>query len=282
MAHNRTEPEQPEDSDRNTGPGARGGGSPPSDQDRRAAVAGPEIQLADLSGPASRRVRRFLAESTVKGGASPADVADLYTSPEVVADDRATAYLDRRYVDGNMPSDWRELQDRLADAQRGAPAGSSAAALLDRIDREAPASTPRSIFDDPEDLDEDYDDRMAPLADRHPRLPDLSDDGRQAIGRHIVAEVFSYGMAPIHTMQLRDRLAASGDERSLQYFDLPLELGERPEDWETLRDRALRVRERLEAQGRDPSQAFSEASRAYPDLGVEALLTQLEDLADRR
>src|SRR5690242_16898314 len=74
----------------------------------------PSVALEDLSPAAADRIRLFLAESTIHGGASPADVADLYTSQEVMADDMATAYLDRRFVRGEVPLDWRDLQDRLS------------------------------------------------------------------------------------------------------------------------------------------------------------------------
>src|SRR6266536_3346138 len=69
--------------------------------------------LEDLSPAAADRIRHFLAESTVRGGASPGDVANLYTSSEIMADDQATSYLDRRFVHGDVPRDWRDLQDQL-------------------------------------------------------------------------------------------------------------------------------------------------------------------------
>jgi hypothetical protein len=235
--------------------------------------------LADLSDAAANRVRRFLAESVINGGASPADVADLYTAPEIVADERATSYLDRRYVQGQVPSDWRDLQDDLTTAHFGSPPGSSAGQLLARVEESRGVTRPpRSIFDDP-DLDDDVDDRAPRLADRDPTLADLDDDGRQVIERHVVAEVMAYGVPPARTMELRAWLHAAGDERSLQYLDLPYDRGERPADWDELRDRALRLRAVLEARGQDPTEVFTQAQAANPHLDAPDLLTLLEEQA---
>jgi hypothetical protein len=239
-----------------------------------------EIGMGDLSGPATHRIRRFVADSTAKGGASPADVADLYTTPEIMADSRATAYLDRRYVHGEMPGDWRQLQDDLSEAQRTAPPGASGEALLARTQEGGPpARVERSIFDDPDDLDELdlLDDRGSQILERDPSMDDLYDEGRRAIERHIVAEVMSYGMAPIRTMQLREQLHDAGDERSLQYLDLPFETGERPPDWDELRDRALRLRAHLESRGQDPANVFARTEAAHPELTARELLGLLEE-----
>src|ERR687885_622661 len=74
------------------------GADEPADQGDSAAESNDAAPrgMDDLSSAATERIHRFMAESTVRGGASPADVADLYTSQEIVDDDHATAYLDRR------------------------------------------------------------------------------------------------------------------------------------------------------------------------------------------
>ena len=236
--------------------------------------------LADLSEAAAKRVRRFLAESVINGGASPADVADLYTAPEIVADERATSYLDRRYVRGEVPRDWRELQDDLATAHFGSPPGSSATQLLARVEESRGVARPlRSIFDDP-DLDDDGDDRAARLTDRDPTLADLDDEGRQAIERHVVIEVMAYGVPPAQTMDLRAWLHAAGDERSLQYLDLPFDRGERPADWDALRDRALRLRACIEARHQSPTDVFAQTHAANPHLDAPSVLGLLEEQAE--
>ena len=247
-------------------------------RDWENAAGAEALRLADLSEAASDRIRRFVADSTVKGGASPADVADLYTAAEIVGDARATAYLDGRYVHGELPSDWRELQDDLTAVHRDAPRGTSGEGLLARLDQDRrSAQTPRSIFDDPEDLDEDVDETAARMSDRDPRLADLSQEARRSIERHLVAEVLGYGVAPIRTMELRDTLDAAGDERALQYLDLPFERGERPPDWDELRDRALRLRARLERRGWDSAELFAQVEAAHRGLEARELLAVLEE-----
>jgi len=252
--------------------------------DAEAGSAAPRPSLADLSPAAADRIRRYLAESTFRGGASPSDVADLYTSQEVMDDDDATAYLDRRFVHGEVADDWRDLQDQLSTAHYDGPPASSPDALLARVrNNEYRASSQRSIFDDPEDdelFDEDSLDLR--LEDRDPHLSDLSQGSRSAIERYIVSEVMCYGIAPYRVMQLREDLRVAGDERALQYLALPFELGDRPADWDGLRDRALMARARLESLGIDPADAYHEADGTHPDMAAGELLAWLEDHAGRR
>jgi hypothetical protein len=243
----------------------------------------PSVGLGDLSPAAADRIHLFLAESTVRGGASPGDVADLYTSQEIMADDAATAYLDSRFVRGDVPRDWRELQDRLSLAHYDGPPAASAEALLTRVrGSDERAQSARSIFDDPEDDEFDDEDRSGRVEDRDPNLSDLYEDARQSIERMIVSEVLCYGVAPYKVMQLREDLRASGDERALQYLDLPFELGDRPGDWESLRDRALMTRGRLESLGADPSAAYAQADGQHPDVPAANLLDLIEDQATQR
>jgi len=220
-----------------------------------------------------------MAESTVRGGASPADVADLYTSQEIVDDDYATAYLDRRFVHGEVLADWRSFQDSLSAAYLDAQTGTSAETLLERMRRdEGHRRAQRSIFDDP---DEDelllLEGQTERLDGRDPLLTDLTGEARRAIERHIISEVLCYGVAPYKVMQLREGLRADGDERALQYLDLPFELGDRPTDWDGLRDLALMVRARLEGLGIDPSGAFSQADTMHPTVDASELLSLLDE-----
>ena len=252
--------------------------------DSEPAPEAPRVGLADLSPAAADRIRRFLAESTIRGGASPGDVADLYTSQEVMDDDFATAYLDRRFVHGEVADDWRELQDQLSMAHFDGPPASSPDALLARIKNlEQRTHSQRSIFDDPDD-DEFYEDDNLDLRleDRDPHLSDLTESSRAAIERYIMSEIMCYGIAPYRVMQLREDLRVAGDERALQYLDLPFELGDRPADWDSLRDRALMARARLESLGVDPAGAYRQADGTHPDMPAAELLIWLEDQAARR
>jgi len=234
--------------------------------------------MADLSPAAAERIRRFMADSTVRGGASPADVADLYLAPEILDDANATPYLDRRYVHGEMPADWRELQDRLSAAYlEGRPTDTADTVLTRALAMDDAIRAPRSIFDDPDEDELLEADRTERMEDRDPMLGDLSETSRRAIEWHIVSEVLSYGIAPYRVMQLREGLRSDGDERALQYLDLPFELGDRPVDWDALRDRALMARARLELFGADPTAAFVNADTAHPGMEISELLTILED-----
>jgi len=239
--------------------------------------------MDDLSSAAADRIQHFMADSTVRGGASPADVADLYTSQEIVDDDEATAYLDRRFVHGEVLADWRSFQDQLSGAYLDAPPGTTGEGLLERVRHfEDLLRRPRSIFDDPDEdeiLDEDLGERME---DRDPRLADLTEAGRRAVERHIISEVLCYGVAPYKVMQLREALRTDGDERALQYLDLPFELGDRPVDWDGLRDRALMVRSHLEGIGVDPADTYGQVETTHPNAEAAELLTLLEERDPRR
>jgi len=241
----------------------------------------PEVD--DLAPAAADRIRLFMAESTVRGGASPADVADLYTSQEIVDDDEATAYLDRRFVHGEVPNDWRAFQDRLSSAYLDGRPGTSAETLLADLDLfDARQNAARSIFDDPDEDELLEELRTLRIDDRDPHLTDLSDVSRRAIERYIVSEVLSYGIAPYKVMELREGLRTDGDDRALQYLDLPFELGDRPADWDQLRDRALMVRARLERRGIDPGDAYGQVDVSNPNAEASELLTLLDEREPRR
>lgn len=244
----------------------------------------PRWAMDDLSSAASDRIHRFMADSTVRGGASPSDVADLYTAHEIVDDDHATAYLDRRFVHGDVLDDWRDFQDRLSSAYLDGQPGMTAETLLERVRiDEGRRRAPRSIFDDP-DEDELLEEELTTqrMEGRDPRLSDLSSLSRRAIERLIVSEVLCYGVAPYKVMQLRESLRADGDERALQYLDLPFELGDRPPDWDGLRDLALMVRARLEGFGVDPSNVYEQADATYPHVEATDLLNLLDERDPRR
>ena len=243
----------------------------------------PVTGLDDLAPGAADRIRLFMAESTVRGGASPADVADLYTSQEIVDDDEATAYLDRRFVHGEVVRDWREFQDRLSSAYLDSLPGTSAETLLANVSLlEARQQSNRSIFDDP-DEDELLEELLTVrIEGRDPLLSDLGDTSRRAIERYIISEVLCYGIAPYKVMELREGLRTDGDERALQYLDLPFELGDRPADWDQLRDRALMARARLEMRGVDSGEAYGQLDVGNPNANANELLALLDQFEPRR
>lgn len=243
----------------------------------------PALGLDDLAPSAADRVRLFMAESTVRGGASPSDVADLYTSQEIVDDDEATAYLDRRFVHGEVLRDWREYQDRLSSAYLDSLPGTSAETLLDNVGLlAARQQSARSIFDDPDEDDLLEELLTMRIEGRDPLLADLGETSRRAIERHIISEVLCYGVAPYKVMELREGLRTDGDERALQYLDLPFELGDRPVDWDQLRDRALMVRARLELRGIDSGEAYGQLDVGNPNANAGELLALLDQYEPRR
>ena len=260
---------------------ARGEADRPEEPDGLPEFSPPGLD--DLAPAAADRIRLFMAESTVRGGASPADVADLYTSQEIVDDDEATAYLDRRFVHGEVVRDWRELQDRLSSTYLDSVAGTSAQTLLANLSLLAARQlSGRSIFDDP-DEDELLDEILTMrIEGRDPLLSDLGETSRRAIERYIISEVLCYGIAPYKVMELREGLRTDGDERALQYLDLPFELGDRPTDWDQLRDRALMVRARLELRGVDSGEAYGQLDVGNPNADAVELLALLDQYEPRR
>lgn len=250
----------------------------PGEREVSDSLENVQTGLDDLAPEAVERVRLFLAERAIKGGSSPADIADLYTSPEIVGDAVATRYLDRQFVHREVPDDWRSLQDRIAGALSRLPPGASAAEVLAGLDAaDFFAQRQRSIFDDPE---EDEDDLVARLTDRDPCLEDLTREARGAVGRLIVQEGLANGIAPIRYMELRDALDASGDERGIQYLDLPFERGERPADWDALREQAAHVRQRMDGRGQDALELWLELEGQFPELDIPRLLRLMEQRFD--
>jgi hypothetical protein len=83
-------------------------------------------------------------------------------------------------------------------------------------------------------------------------------------------------------MELREGLRTDGDDRALQYLDLPFELGDRPTDWDQLRDRALMVRARLERRGVDSGEAYSQIDVGNPNVQAVDLLSLLDQYDPRR
>ena len=243
----------------------------------------PPAGLDDLAPAAADRIRLFMAESTVRGGASPADVADLYTSQEIVDDDEATAYLDRRFVHGEVVRDWREFQDLLSSAYLDSLPGTAAVTLLANLSLlAARQQSNRSIFDDPDEDDLLDEVLTLRIEGRDPLLSDLVETSRRAIERYIISEVLCYGIAPYKVMELREGLRTEGDERALQYLDLPFELGDRPADWDQLRDRALMVRARLEMRGVDSGEAYGQLDAGHPNADAAELLSLLDQYEPHR
>src|ERR1700736_3052455 len=133
---------------------------------------GPPLTRADLSTDASSRIVRYIVTVTLERGVAPTAVVALYA--DLAGDELAVRYADRRFMLREIPPDWRDVENRVMDLEdsareRGldlAAAGRRATGVamagqdaLEQLARLAGVPNPstqrqRSIFDDPDDLDE--------------------------------------------------------------------------------------------------------------------------------
>src|SRR6266571_29600 len=131
----------------------------------------PQPSLEDLSPESSGRIVRYIVTSSLEHGVAPTAVVALYA--DLAGDELAVRYADRRFMLREVPADWRELENRVADLEpsareRGldlaaawrrasgvAMHGQDAIEQLTRLAgvRNPGAQRQRSIFDDPDDLD---------------------------------------------------------------------------------------------------------------------------------
>ena len=255
----------------------------------------PQPSLEDLSPESSGRIVRYIVTSSLEHGVAPTAVVALYA--DLAGDELAVRYADRRFMLREVPADWREVENRVADLEvsareRGldlaaawrratgvAMHGQDALEQLTRLAgvRSAAAQRQRSIFDDPEDLDalEDEDaldvlhDR---LADREPDLIDLDADAQQRIRRFAIEERLERGLPPVELLDLYRFLDRAGDLRAQQYLDrVYVELAP-PPDWIDLQSEAGRLVDMAEARGRDAGRLFADLLRTSPSLDSMAAL----------
>jgi hypothetical protein len=283
----------------------------PLDDVRRPAVepldesldpVAPLPTLDDLSVQSSGRIIRYIVTSMLEHGVAPTAVVGLYA--DLAGDDLAVRYADRRFMLREVPDDWREIENRVADleqsaAERGfdlaaawrratgvAVAGEGALEQLARL-AGVPSSKAnqrqRSIFDDPDDL-ESYDDGFDEtaqhdrLVDREPDLFDLSPDAQNRIRRFAIEERLEHGLPPIELLDLYRGFEIAGDERARQYLDRVYVEREPPADWLDVQANAGRLVDLAEARGRDAGRLFADLLRA--STGLEPM-TALQMLVER-
>src|SRR5690349_4892943 len=148
--------------------------SPIEDTDAAPIPVEPHPLLADLSPEASGRIIRYIVTSTLERGVAPNAVVALYS--DLAGEQAAVRYADRRFMLREMPEDWREVENRVVDLEESARErgldlaaawrratsvamhGQDALEQLARLAgvplRSSSERSARSIFDDPEDLDE--------------------------------------------------------------------------------------------------------------------------------
>jgi hypothetical protein len=228
-------------------------------------------------------------------GVAPTAVVALYA--DLAGDELAVRYADRRFMLREVPADWREVENRVADLElsareRGldlaaawrratgvAMHGQDALEQLTRLAgvRSPAAQRQRSIFDDPEDLDELEDEETLDLfhdrlAEREPDLIDLDAEAQQRIRRFAIEERLERGLPPVELLDLYRRLDRAGDLRAQQYLDRVYVEQAPPADWIDLQSEAGRVVDMAEARGRDAGRLFADLLRTSPNLDSMAAL----------
>jgi hypothetical protein len=260
----------------------------------------PQPSLEDLSPESSGRIVRYIVTSSLEHGVAPTAVVALYA--DLAGDELAVRYADRRFMLREVPADWREVENRVADLElsareRGldlaaawrrasgvAMHGQDALEQLTRLAgvRNPSAQRQRSIFDDPDDLDalEDEDALDAfhdRLADREPDLIDLDAEAQQRIRRFAIEERLERGLPPVELLDLYRHLDRAGDLRAQQYLDrVYVELAP-PPDWIDLQSEAGRLVDMAEARGRDAGRLFADLLRTSPSLDSVAALQILTE-----
>jgi hypothetical protein len=266
--------------------------SPESDE-----VAPLPIELAptlqDLSPEASGLIVRYIVTSMLEHGVAPNAVVALYA--DLAGEEAAVRYADRRFILREVPADWRDVENRVVDLESSArERGLDLAAAwrratgvavpgqdpLEQLARLAGVRSgsgsglnarPRSIFDDPEDLDaleaEDNPDAVLErMGDRLPELLDLAAESQSRIRRFAIEERLEHGLPPVELLDLYRGFEVSGDERSQQYLDRVYVSREPPPDWLDIQSEAGRLVDMAEARGRDAGRLFADLLRTSPAL----------------
>jgi hypothetical protein len=270
----------------------------------------PQPTLEDLSPDAAGLIVRYIVTSTLERGVAPTAVVALYA--DLAGEEAAVRYADRRFMLREIPPDWREIENRVADLEAsaldrgldlaGAWRRATSVAMhgqdpLEQLARLAGVSragsgssrTERSIFDDPEDLDElesedvAYDTQFERLGDRLPELFDLALDAQSRIRRFAIEERLEHGLPPVELIDLYRGLEIHGDQRAQQYLDRVYVDREPPPDWQEIQSEAGRLVEMAEARGRDAGRLFSDLLRTSPDLEpMTAMRLLMERLLHQR
>ncbi len=266
----------------------------------------PQPNLDDLSAESSGRIVRYIVTSSLEHGVAPTAVVALYA--DLAGDELAVRYADRRFMLREIPADWRDIENRVADLEQTAREraldlaaawrratgvamhGQDAIEQLTRLAgvRNSATQQQRSIFDDPDDLDalEDVDALDAfhdRLADREPDMIDLDAEAQQRIRRFAIEERLERGLPPVELLDLYRHFDLAGDLRAQQYLDRVYVEQARPPDWLDLQSEAGRLIDMAEARGRDAGHLFADLLRTSPSLDpVAALQILVERLVFQR
>jgi hypothetical protein len=253
----------------------------------------PAPTLAHLSPEAHGRLVHFIVTSTLERGLAPTAIVALYA--DLAGEELAVRYADQRFILKTVPEDWREVENRVLDLEAGARArGLDLAAAwrramgvavhgqdpLEQLARLAGTGTTtppvqRSIFDDPEDLDEleeldplEIDLRRLP--DREPDLVDLTADAQARLRRFAIEERLEHGLPPVELLELYRAFEVAGDERARQYLDRLYIQHEPPDDWLDIQTLASQAMDLADSRGHDAGRLYADVLRASP--GIEPLV----------
>src|SRR5690242_4983649 len=93
---------------------------PPSafDDDGAPLPVEPQPALEDLTPESSGRIVRYIVTSALEHGMAPNAVVGLYA--DLAGDELAVRYADRRFILREVPQDWRDVENRVADLEDGA------------------------------------------------------------------------------------------------------------------------------------------------------------------
>jgi hypothetical protein len=268
----------------------------------------PQPNLGDLSPEASGRIVRHIVTSTLEHGVAPNAVVALYA--DLSGDEAAVRYADRRFMLREVPDDWRDVENRVIDLEATARERGLDLALAWRhatsvamhgqdpleqlarlagVTHGAARQHPRSIFDDPDDLDAlEAEDAAAEtvherMLDRLPDLFDLADDAQVRIRRFAIEERLEHGLPPVELLDLYRGFQIGGDERAQQYLDRVYVDREPPADWLDIQSEAGRLVDMAEARGRDAGRLFADLLRTSPALEpMTALHLLMERLLKQR
>lgn len=270
----------------------------PVDSDEAPRPVEPQPSLADLTPEGFGRIVRYIVTSTLERGVAPNAVVALYA--DLAGEQAAVRYADRRFMLREMPEDWREVENRVLDLEesarergldlaaawrRATDVAMDGQAALEQLARLAGVSlrssgerTTRSIFDDPEDLDQldDVEDSAYErLPDRLPDLFDLGVDAQSRIRRFAIEERLEHGLPPVELLDLYRGFEVGGDQRSQQYLDRVYVDREPPADWLEIQSEAGRLVDMAEARGRDAGRLFADLLRTSPALEPMAAMRLL-------
>jgi hypothetical protein len=275
-----------------------------SPAEEELASVGPVPELANLEPEAAGRIVHFIVTSTLQRGLAPTAVVALYA--DLAGDEQAVRYADQRFNLRQMPPDWREIENRTLEledsarlrgldlaaawrratgvAMRGEDALEQLARLAGVPARQRDRSQ-RSIFDDPDDLDEladeaDYElDLRERLEEHPPDLVDLTDASQRRIRRFAIEERLEHGLPPVELLDLYRNLEQEDDRRAQQYLDRVFVEHAPPGDWHDLQDEAGRVVDAADLRGRDAGRMYADLLRSSPGMEpVTALRLVLERL----